>query len=122
MLPILIVDNEPQVLSLVSRLLSRQGFQVIEAHDGPSALAAVRERDGKVAALVTDIDMEGMSGIALARIITAEFPNTPVLFVTAVATSGEELRLDVPNCAFVQKPFDPAILVRSLRILMGRCE
>ena len=122
MQPILIVDNEPQVLSLMSRLLSRQGFQVIEAHDGPSALAAVRERDGKVAALLTDIDMEGMSGIALARIITTEFPNTPVLFVTAVATSGEELRLDVPNCGFVQKPFDPAILVRSLRILMGRCE
>jgi CheY-like chemotaxis protein len=118
-LPILIVDDEPQVRSLVSKLLSRQGLQVIEAHDGQSALAAVRERDGKVAAVLTDIDMEGMSGIALAKIITAEFPNTPVLFVTAAATSDEELRLDVPNCALVKKPFDPAVLARSLRILIG---
>jgi CheY-like chemotaxis protein len=122
LLPILIVDNEPQVRSLVNRLLSRQGFQVIEAHDGPSALAAVQERSGKVRALLTDIEMDGMSGIALAKIVTAEFPNIPVLFVTAVPTSGEELRRDVPSCAFVQKPFDPALLVRLLRHLMVPCE
>jgi len=78
-----------------------------------SALAAVRKRDGEVAVLLTDIDMEGMSAIALTRVVKAEFPNTPVSFLTAVATSGEELRLDVPSCAFVRKPFDPAILALS---------
>jgi len=121
-LPILVVDNEPQIRSLVNRLLSRQGFQVIEAHDGPSALSAIRERGGRIAALLTDIEMEGMSGMDLAKSVISEFPAIPVLFLSGEVVSEEELRRDVPNCAFVLKPFVPTGLVQSLRDLLMRRE
>jgi CheY-like chemotaxis protein len=105
----------------VNRLLSRQGFHAIEARDGPSALSAVQERGGEIVALVTDIEMEGMSGIDLAKSVISKFPAIPVLFLSGVAISGDELRRDVPSCAFVQKPFVPANLVQSLRDLLKRC-
>jgi CheY-like chemotaxis protein len=122
MMPIIIVDDEPLVLSFVKNQLSRDRFSTIEAHDGPNALSAVREAGGKIAALLTDIEMMGMSGITLAKTVTAEFPNIPVLFMSAVATSNEELERDVPGCAVVQKPFVGATLVQSLRNLLARQE
>ena len=64
---LLIVDDEPQIRSMVKLLLSRSGFQTIEARDGRSALDALRRNAGEISALVTDIEMVGMSGVELAK-------------------------------------------------------
>lgn len=116
---ILVVDNEPQIRSLLNRLLSRQGFRVIEAHDGPTALAAIRARGGEIFALLTDIEMRNMSGIELAKAVLLEFPMIPVLFVSASTISEEEVRRDVPGCSFVGKPFVSSCLIQSLKDLLG---
>ena len=122
MTPVLVVDDEPQIRSYLRRLLSQEGFDIREAHDGPTAISVIRELSGNIAALVTDIEMKGMSGIALAKAVTGQFPQIPVLFVTAVLLSEEDLRRDMPRCAFLQKPFDPRKLVQLLRALLARSE
>jgi CheY-like chemotaxis protein len=99
MLPMLIVDNNEQIRLLLKTLLSRQGFQIIEAYDGASALAALRRSGGAVGALLTDIEMDGMSGIELAKIVATEFPSIPILVMSASEIPEEELRGDVPSCA-----------------------
>jgi len=114
MMPILVVDDEPQVLSYMKTLLSRNGFEILQAHDGPTAISVIREFGGNVGALVTDIEMTGMSGIALAKAVTEEFKQIPVLFVTGGPFSEKDLRRDVPRCVLLQKPFDPMELVHSL--------
>src|SRR5260370_12351454 len=116
MLPILIVDNNQQIRLLVNKLLSRQGFPVIEAHDGLSALAALRRSGGEVGALLTDIEMDGMSGIELAKTVATEFPSIPILFMSATEIPEEELRTRFPSFAsFFRKPFDPRELVSVLQ-------
>ncbi len=80
------------------------------------------KRGGEIAAMLTDIEMEGMSGIDLAKSVISEFPAIPVLFVSASAISEEELRRDVPGCSLVQKPFVPADLIQSLKNLLVRRE
>ena len=118
MKPIVLVEDESQVRSFLKKLLSREGFEVFAAHDGPSAISLIRENSGNVAALVTDIEMVGMSGIALAKTVAEEFPQVPVVFVTAVLVSEEDLRRDVPQYVMLQKPFYPKQLVQSLRTLL----
>uniref|UniRef100_Q01TN7 Response regulator receiver protein n=1 Tax=Solibacter usitatus (strain Ellin6076) TaxID=234267 RepID=Q01TN7_SOLUE len=119
MLPILIVDNNRQIRLLVNRLLSQHGFLVIEAHDGLSALAALRQAGGAVGALLTDIEMDGMNGIELAKTVVAEFPSIPILVMTASEISEDVLRSEVPTCAlFVRKPFNTHYFVRSFKGLM----
>ena len=117
--PILIVDDEPQIRSLLKKLLSRKGFETIEARDGQSALSTVRELSGDIAALVTDIDMKGMSGIELAKTIQSEFPTTPILLLSANPNWEGEAQQSVPGSVFVQKPFDPAMLVQTLKHLLA---
>ena len=53
----LVVDDEPQIRSLVKTLLSEEGLPSVEAGDGYSALAVARTLDGEIGLLLTDIDL-----------------------------------------------------------------
>jgi DNA-binding NtrC family response regulator len=117
--PILIVDDEPQIRSMLKKLLSRNGFETIEARDGQNAISTVRELSGDIAALVTDIDMKGMSGIELAKTVQSEFPTIQILLLSAVPNWEGELNRGVPGSVFLQKPFDPAMLVQTLKHLLA---
>jgi DNA-binding response OmpR family regulator len=119
---LLIVDDEPQVRSLLRRLFSRQGFETIEFPDGKTALLAVRELQVNIAAIITDIEMTGMSGIELAKTAQSEFPALPILFLSAVPNEEGELNRSIPGSVFVQKPFDPAMLVQALKNLLATCK
>jgi DNA-binding response OmpR family regulator len=119
---ILVVDDEPPVRAYVKKVLSRDGFDILEAPDGASAISITREFGRNIAALVTDVEMNGVSGTALATTITREFPNIPVLFMTAKVISEEDLRRDVPNCVLLQKPFNPRELILMLRNLLAAGE
>ena len=120
MLPILIVDNDRQIRLLVNKLLSRDGFKVIEAHDGLSALAALRKTGGAVGALLTDVEMNGMGGIALAGKIASEFPEIPIVMMSGSEISERELRCAVPSCRlFLRKPFDVRSFVQSFKRLVA---
>lgn len=63
---VLIVDDEEQVRSLVSKILLRSGFATIKVADAPSAIAKVEALGGVIRAVITDIEMAGMNGIDLA--------------------------------------------------------
>ena len=59
-MPIVLADDDAQVRSIIQRLLSDQGFTVIEAEDGLSALAVIQRLNGMVALLVSDISMPNL--------------------------------------------------------------
>ena len=61
--PILVVEDEQEVRSLLKLMLADSGFDVIVAKDGTGALHELRKRGGDVALMVTDVDMGRMNGI-----------------------------------------------------------
>src|SRR5689334_8373066 len=89
--PILVVEDELQVRSLLKVMLGEQGFDVIEATDGTSALAELWKRKGSVAMMVTDIDMGRMGGLELAQSVRTQYPALPVLFVSGLPIPASEL-------------------------------
>jgi len=79
---ILIVDDEPAVRKLITRILSKEGYQCEEADSGAQVLD--RLRSNKTELVILDIRMPGKSGIELLPEIKACHPNTAVIMVTAV--------------------------------------
>jgi CheY-like chemotaxis protein len=117
--PILVVEDEQEVRSLLRVLLADAGFEVILAKDGTKALHELWKRGGEIALLVTDIDMGRMNGIELANSVRSEYPALPILFVSGLPIPPDELEAVAPGMALVTKPFGVATLVQAARKLIG---
>jgi DNA-binding response OmpR family regulator len=120
MKPVLIVDDEQQIRLLVKTLLSGEGFESIEASDGCSAFVTTQKLDGGISLLVTDINMPGspVNGVELAGAVKSEFPEIPVLFISAEPSSTTDLDSVVPGNVFVKKPFALREFVETARKLV----
>jgi DNA-binding NtrC family response regulator len=96
---VLLVDDEPAVLDMLACLLSDQ-FPVLTAGSGTAAVDAVQQ-DGGIAAVVMDIKMAGMDGLAAAREIRKIAPDVPIIFHTGYPGDYNEDEIDA-----TEKPFD----------------
>ena len=117
--PILVVEDEPQVRTLLKTMLAESGFEVIAAKDGTGAFHELRIRGGDLGLLVTDVDMGRMNGIELAQSVRSEFPDVPILFVSGLPIPESELKKVAPGTLLVTKPFTTAQLVQAVQKLLG---
>lgn len=111
---LLMVDDEPRILSALQRCLRREGYELVLADSGAAALRVLRER--RVDGLLTDHKMPGMSGLELIREIAAKWPGIPRLLLTgwtAEVSPAEARRLGIR--ALVAKPWEDADLKSRLR-------
>jgi two-component system, cell cycle sensor histidine kinase and response regulator CckA len=119
---ILLVEDEAPVRAIARRILSRQGYTVIEASNGREALDAAEIHGAAIDMVVTDMVMPEMSGRAFADLFLMAYPGIPVLFVSGY-TDDELLRRGplAPRTAFLEKPFTPDGLVDAVNaMLVGR--
>jgi two-component system cell cycle sensor histidine kinase/response regulator CckA len=116
---ILLVEDESVVRRLVAEILETSGYTVMQASDGPSALELLRRHPGKLALLLTDVVMPGMSGPEVAQAVTSMRPGTQVLYTSGYTDSaiGHHGVLE-PGIAFLQKPFSADDLTRKVRVLL----
>jgi two-component system, cell cycle sensor histidine kinase and response regulator CckA len=104
---ILVVDDEPQIRSLVKNVLSRRNHRILEASDGVEALGIVERPKARIDLLLTDIVMPGMDGIELARRTASQSPQVRVIYMSGKC-EAEAVRRDVDSkgFGFLRKPFD----------------
>jgi two-component system cell cycle sensor histidine kinase/response regulator CckA len=115
---ILVVDDEPAVLQLVSSVLAARGHLVIEAPNAAAGLLAVDRHEGEVDLLVSDVVMPGMTGPRLAAEVRARRPSIRVLLVSGY--SEGPIGLDDPaRDGFLEKPFTPDELIARVEALLG---
>jgi EAL domain-containing protein (putative c-di-GMP-specific phosphodiesterase class I) len=101
---VLVVDDEPVVLSLLERALA-QKFDVIPCHSAMDALEQLRQ--GGFDAVVSDINMPGMNGIELLRAVREHDPDLPVLLVTGLPSwEGAAEAIELGVFRYLPKPFD----------------
>jgi CheY-like chemotaxis protein len=117
--PILVVEDEPQVRTLLRTMLAQSGFDVIAAKDGTSAFRELRKRGGEFDLVVTDVDMGRMNGIELAESVRSDYPNLPILFVSGLPVAPSELERIAPGTLLLTKPFTAAALVQAVEKLIG---
>ena len=117
---ILVVEDEPAVLTLLERVLSSAGYVVVTASSGAEALAVTVARSGDIDLLVSDAVMPGMAGLELARQLRLERPELPILFVSGWA--GEAFDREwaaAPAVDLMLKPFEVADLLERVRALLA---
>ena len=80
---ILVIDDDPTILDLVTTILTPVGYQVETVQSGEQALAFVDYSDEPIDLLLTDVVMPGMGGEEVALYFKKEYPSAPVLFMSA---------------------------------------
>lgn len=102
---ILLVDDDPDILQLLSMRLNASGYRVTTASSGEEALASL-DRE-QAAAVVTDLRMEPMDGMALFTHIQKSWPNVPVIMLTAHGSIREAVEATQQGLfSFLTKPID----------------
>ncbi|MCZ7542598.1 MAG: response regulator [Anaerolineae bacterium] len=121
MATILIVDDDPQVLGTVRRILSRESHSVIAFSSGPLALNHAIKNPPDL--IILDIIMPDIDGLALCKTLRAAQPTArvPILFLT-VRSSAQELAeaLDCGGDDCLRKPFASSELAARVRALLRR--
>ena len=117
---LLVVDDEPAVVRLVSRILATDNYEVTSAESGESAAELVSQPGfAGVDLLVTDLMMPGINGRQLAEHVRRTNPHVRVLYVTGFAdTLFTGLKELGPGESFVEKPFGAEGLLEATRLLM----
>jgi CheY-like chemotaxis protein len=83
---ILVVDDEKPVRDTLAVLLEREGYRVVVAEGGHTAIEAVETFTFDI--VIVDISMPGMNGLETVRILRREAPNVPVVVMSAYASGG----------------------------------
>ena len=115
---ILLAEDDETLRTLTARILTAQGYRVLEASDGVEALKVADKFGGPLDLLTTDMVMPSMGGHDLANELSARRPGLKVLFVSGYtddAVGRGELQ---PGDAFLQKPVDPRTLARKVRQML----
>ncbi len=116
---VLVVDDEPNIVDVVSMALRHNGFDVAQADTGAEALARVRDWHPNV--LVLDVMLPDIDGFEVARRLAADQANVPILFLTARdATTDKVWGLTAGGGDYVTKPFSLEELIARLRNIVRR--
>jgi PAS domain S-box-containing protein len=113
---ILLVEDEEHVRNLMSLILIKQGYHVIEAQNAGEALLICEENKNKIHLLITDIILPHVNGSRLAKRLYAMRPDLKIMFVSGYPLKLiKERNLLQEGDIFIQKPFDVDSFTRKIR-------
>ncbi|HEX9832396.1 MAG TPA: response regulator transcription factor [Mycobacterium sp.] len=116
---VLVVDDETNIVELLSVSLKFQGFEVFTASNGSAALDKAREV--KPDAVILDVMMPGMDGFGVLRRLRADGIDAPALFLTARDSLQDKIAgLTLGGDDYVTKPFSLEEVVARLRVILRR--
>ncbi len=117
-LRVLVVDDDDNVRRLVVAYLEREGYDVAQAPDGPSAVRMVDASPPDM--LILDLMLPGMSGLQVARRVSTG-RELPILMLTARGEEDDVLRgFDAGADDYLVKPFSPKVLIARVRAILRR--
>jgi two-component system, OmpR family, KDP operon response regulator KdpE len=116
--PVLIIDDEVDLLRTYERIVRHVGYDAITTELGQTGLAIARSRE--VALVIVDLKLPDMDGIDLVRAIRAGSDPPPVIVVTGFASSAaRRAALDAGAVGYLSKPFSILALAALMRDILG---
>lgn len=116
---LLLIEDEPSVVSFIRRYLSEAGYDVSVALDGQSGLQMATEHSFQL--IILDVMLPGMNGMAVCKALRKQNDTTPILMLTALgSTENVVAGLDSGADDYLVKPFKQAELLARIRSLLRR--
>lgn len=118
---ILVADDEPDILEIISYNLKKEGFEVFTASNGNEALDSARLHHPDL--IILDIMMPKKTGVEVCQILRTqpEFQKTLIIFLTAVSDEAVQIKgLESGADDYVTKPVSPKVLVSRVNALFRR--
>jgi len=118
---ILIVDDEPDVASLLTLLLRSQGYEAVVASDGRQGLELARKENPDL--IILDIMLPGLDGYKIARMLKFDesYSHIPIIMLTAkVQEKDKALGLETGADEYLTKPFDTQLLLKKVKEILER--
>lgn len=120
-LKVLIADDEPDILEIISYNLSREGYDVITARDGDEAIDKAGKH--KPHLVILDMMMPKKTGVQVCQVLRAQdsFKDTLIMFLTALNDETTQVRgLETGADDYVSKPVSPKVLISRVNALLRR--
>jgi DNA-binding NtrC family response regulator len=113
---ILLVDDDVELLKALTKVLEKENYEVIPQLDADSAIAYLNTAQKKCDLVLTDVSMPGMKGPAFLSAVKQNFPQVPVVVITAFGDWGQYMDA-VRNGAFeyLSKPLEKSELLKVVR-------
>jgi len=119
--PILVVDDDAKIVRLVRTYLEREGFHVVTAGDGATALETIARERPRLAVL--DLMLPELDGRAVIRELRYQGEKIPILILSARGALADRLRgLEDGADDYLPKPFSPAELVLRVKSILRRTD
>jgi two-component system alkaline phosphatase synthesis response regulator PhoP len=119
---VLVVDDEPDIIDLISYNLKKEGYEVLSAGDGHGALGEAAKNPDLI---ILDVMMPGLDGFEVCRRLksNAKTAAIPVMFLTARSTEFDEIMgLEIGADDFIQKPISPRKLLVRVKTILRRSD
>jgi DNA-binding response OmpR family regulator len=118
---VLVVDDRTMARRIASRILSEEGYRVLEADGADEALEVLAQARGRVDLVILDVVLQGADGVGLGHAIREQWPNRRLLYMSAfpaeVMMHYGLKTLDVP---FLAKPFTRSELIARVEEALQR--
>ena len=118
---VLIVEDNPLNMKLFSAMVGSQGYDVLQATDGPGGLDLAHRQHPDL--IIMDVQLPGMSGLEVTSSLKADeaTQNIPVIATTAYALRGDEERIRASGCdAYMAKPIAISEFLALIETLLSR--
>jgi two-component system, cell cycle sensor histidine kinase and response regulator CckA len=116
---VLVVDDDPGQVAIVTSVLKKAGFRVVSASSALAALGIAGGSDVTIYLLITDLNMPNMSGLELAAELMTNHPELKVLYLTAHASElFRQTHVLKPHEAFIEKPVSAHGLLEAVYFLL----
>lgn len=116
---VLLVEDEDAVRMFSARALANKGYQVLEANCGESALEVIKDHDGDIDIIVTDVIMPEMDGPTMAKEILQTYPDMPIIFVSGYTEDRFKEEIG-HNAHFLPKPFTLQQLASKVKDVLNK--
>jgi two-component system, OmpR family, alkaline phosphatase synthesis response regulator PhoP len=116
---LLVVEDEPDILTLLERILQEENYEVIKAPTAERGLELIEEN--LPTAIVADINLPGMSGLDFCKRVKSQYPDIPVLFLSGLTDEFDKvLGLELGAEDYITKPFNVREFKARVKVMLRR--